>query len=458
MKSTVFAIMSMLVVALTTPAESVAQVAPGSVFVTIYNDNLGVVREIRTFEIPRGISDLQVTNVASMINPATVKISFNGSVLEQNYQYDLVSAEKILQRFIDREVQFIDDKGSIIRGTLLSTQGGSAVIRSATGGLMMLPGLSKYQITVDELPGGLITRPTLLWKVQSDRAGSQNVEMTYQTGGMSWQAEYVAVLKDNDTKLDLNAWVNLTNNSGATFRNANLKLVAGSVNRVGPPLRNNVYEEGFVAMASKTADSQFQSGGLFEYHMYTLQRPTDLQQNESKQIALFDAAGIPVVKRYRYLGEGRRAQGESEPISVQVEFKNTAVNKLGIPMPMGIVRVNQSSRGSVEFVGEDRINHTPRDEKITLTLGQAFDILGETTMTDQRRITDRVTEMSYKVVLKNRKDTAVTIEVERTLSGNWEVLRNSREYRKINANKIAFDVPVPTNSEVEVTYTVRITN
>ncbi len=458
MKSTVFAIVSLLVAGLAAPTESFAQAAPGSVFVTVYNDNLGVVREIRSFEIPRGSSELRVTDVASLINPATVKINFNGSVLEQNYQYDLVSAEKILQRFIDREVQFIDDKGSIIRGTLLSTQGGSAVIRSATGGLIMLPGLSKYQITVDELPGGLITRPTLLWKIEADRAGSQNIEMTYQTGGMNWQAEYVAVLKDNDTKLDLNAWVNLTNNSGATFRNANLKLVAGSVNRVRPPSRNYVYEEGFAVMAAKTADSQFESGGLFEYHMYTLQRPTDLMQNESKQIALFDAAGIPVVKRYRYLGEGQRGQGVSEPITVQVEFKNESANGLGIPMPMGVVRVNQASGGSVEFVGEDRINHTPRDEKITLTLGQAFDILGETTMTDQRRITDRVNEMSYKVVLKNRKDTAVTIEVERNLWGNWEVLRNSREYRKINANKIAFDVPVPANSEVEVTYTVRITN
>jgi hypothetical protein len=229
------------------------------------------------------------------------------------------------------------------------------------------------------------------------------------------------------------------------------------VNRVRPPARNYVYEEGF-AMAAKTADSQFESGGLFEYHMYTLQRPTDLLQNESKQIALFDASGIPVVKRYRYFGEGQRGQGVSEPVSVQVEFMNESANGLGIPMPMGIVRVNQASGGSVEFVGEDRINHTPRDEKITLTLGQAFDILGETTMTDQRRITDRVNEMSYKVVLKNRKDTAVTIEVERNLWGNWEVLRSSREYRKLNANKIAFDVPVPANSEVEFTYTVRITN
>lgn len=455
MKTILISLVSTIIMSMTFTSTH-AQSSPGSVYVTIYNENLGVVREIRNYDIPRGASELRVTDVASLINPATVKINFNGSVLEQNYQYDLVSADKILQRFIDREVQFVDEKGTIIRGTLLSTQGGSAVVRGANGGLIMLPGLGKYQITVDELPGGLITRPTLLWKVEADRAGKQDVELTYQTGGMSWQAEYVAVLKDNDTKLDLNAWVNLTNNSGAAFKNANLKLVAGSVNRVGPPSRD-VRLAGY-SMEAKAADSQFESGEMFEYHMYTLQRPTDLMQNESKQIALFDASGIPVVKRYRYMGDGSRGQGVSEPIAVQVEFENKSANGLGIPMPKGVVRVNQASGGSVEFVGEDRINHTPRDEKITLTLGQAFDILGETTITDQRRITDRVNELSYKVVLKNRKDTAVTVEVERNLWGNWEVMRSSREYRKVNAFKMAFDVPVPANSEVEFTYTVRFTN
>ena len=275
---------------------------------------------------------------------------------------------------------------------------------------------------------------------------------------MSWQAEYVAVLKDNDTKLDLNAWVNLTNNSGATFQGANLKLVAGTVNRVRPQARDYVYEDGYPMMATKVAENQFESGALFEYHMYTLQRATDLLQNESKQIALFNAANIPVVKRFRYTGEGQRGQGVGEPVSVQVEFDNKTSHGLGIPMPMGVVRVNQASGASVEFVGEDRINHTPEDEKITLTLGQAFDILGETTVTDQRRISDRVTEMSYKVVLKNRKTTPITVEVERSLWGNWEMVRNSRAFRKINANKIAFDVPVPAGSEVELTYTLRITN
>lgn len=434
-----------------------AQSDAKSVYVTVYNDNLGVIREIRSFDIARGISELRVTDVASLINPATVKINFDGSVLEQNFQYDLVSADKILKRFIDRNVQFVDEQGNVITGTLLSTQGGTAVLRRPDGGLLMLPNIGKYQVSVDELPGGLITRPTLLWTVETDRAGRQDIEMTYQTGGMSWQAEYVAVLKDNDTRLDLNAWVNLTNNSGATFTNANLKLVAGNVNRVQAPRMRGAAND-YALMSAQKEASQFESSGLFEYHMYTLQRPATLNNNESKQVALFDAANIPVTKRFRFFGEGNQGPDILEPVAVQVEFMNTTANGLGIPMPMGIVRVNQSSGQSIEFVGEDRVNHTPREEKIILTLGQAFDIVGESTMLDQRRITDKVYETSYKVVIKNRKDVPVTVEVERNLYGNWDIIRSSQTHRKISAFKVAFDLNIAANSETELTYTVRTTN
>lgn len=436
-----------------------AQTSSGgnNVYVTVYNDNLGVIREIRKIDIASGTSEIRVTDVASLINPSTVKINLNGSVIEQNYQFDLVSAEKILQRFIDREVQFMDDKGNVITGTLLSLQGGSAVIRQSSGGILMLPSYHAYQVSVPDLPGGLITRPTLIWTVQSDRAGTQDVEMTYQTGGLSWQAEYVAVLKDNDTRLDLNAWVNLTNYSGAQFENAQLKLVAGNVNRVMPPVRIRGAAMEEYAMASLQADKQFTEQGLFEYHMYTLQRPTTLMNNESKQVALFDAESIPVVKRYVYSGEGR-GTGAGNPVNVKVEFKNEQKNGLGIPMPKGIVRVNQSSDESIEFIGEDHVNHTPRDEKISLTLGQAFDVLGETTVVEQRRISDKVHETSYKVVVKNRKDTPVTVEVERNMYGNWEIIRESQAHRKNNAFQVTYDVNVPANSEKELTYTVRVSN
>jgi len=428
-------------------------------FITIYNDNLGVVRDVRNMDIPKGASKLQISNVAALLNPATVKINFKGKVLEQNYQFDLVSADKILQRYIDRKVDFVDEQGNLISGILLSVQGGTAVVRKPDGGLYMLPDMGKYRISVDELPGGLITRPTLVWSITADRAGKQDVELLYQTGGMTWQAEYVAILKDRDTKMDLNAWVNLTNNSGASFQNARLKLIAGTVNRAQPEIPRYRMEDGFVMAASPYEKGQFDSGALFEYYMYTLQRPTDLLNNESKQIALFDATNIPVTKRYRYTGESARGMGSSDPVSVQVDFVNSGSNGLGMPMPKGIVRMNQSSGESLEFIGEDRIQHTPKDEKISIALGQAFDVLGETTLTEQKRISDKVSESTYKIVLKNRKDSAVTVEVERQMMGmNWEITRKSHEFRRINAQRVAFDMRVPANSEVNLTYTVRVTN
>lgn len=430
----------------------------GSTYITVYNDNLGVVRDVRSMDIVRGASRLQISNVAAMLNPATVKINFRGKVLEQNYQFDLVSADKILQRYIDRKVDFVDEQGNIISGTLLSVQGGTAVVRKEDGGLNMLPDMGKYRISVDELPGGLITRPTLVWSITADRAGKQDVELIYQTGGMSWQAEYVAVLKDKDTKMDLNAWVNLTNNSGASFQNARLKLVAGTVNRVQPEVPRYRMEDGFVMAASPYEKGQFESSGLFEYYMYTLQRPTDVLNNESKQIALFDATNIPVTKRYRYSEEMARGMGSSDPVSVQVDFVNSAANGLGMPMPKGIVRMNQSSGESLEFIGEDRIQHTPKDEKISIALGKAFDVLGEATLTEQRRMSDKVTESSYKIVLKNRKDSAVTIEVERNMGTNWEITKKSHEFRRIDAQRVSFDIRVPAGGEVSLTYTVRVTN
>lgn len=430
----------------------------GDTFITIYNDQLGVVRDVRSIDIPRGASKLQISNVAALLNPATVKINLRGKVLEQNYQYDLVSANKILQRYIDRKVDFIDEQGNLISGTLLSVQGGTAVVRKEDGGLNMLSDMGKYRISVDELPGGLITRPTLVWSITADRAGKQDVELIYQTAGMSWQAEYVAVLKDKDTRMDLNAWVNLTNTSGTSFQNARLKLVAGTVNRIQPEIPRYRMEDGFVMAASPYEMGQFESGGLFEFYMYTLQRPTDLLNNESKQIALFDVTNVPVTKRYRYSEEMTRGMGSSDPVSVQVDFVNSALNGLGMPIPKGIVRMNQSTGESLEFIGEDRIQHTPKDETISIALGKAFDVLGETTLTEQKRISDKVMESSYTIVLKNRKDTAVTIEVERQMGTNWDITRKSHAFRRLNAQRVAFDIRVPANSEVRLTYTVRVTN
>jgi hypothetical protein len=435
----------------------IAQPKP-TTYVTVYNDNLGVVRSLRSFDIPKGISQVSMRDVAAQLNPSTVKINFRGTVLEQNYQYDLVSTDKILQRFIDKEVKLVDEKGDMISGVLLSSQGNSAVLQQNQGGVLMIPNLSRYRISVDQLPGGLITRPTLIWTVQSDRAGKQDVEISYQTSGLSWQTEYVAILKENDTKMEINAWVNLSNNSGATYEQAVLKLVAGSVNRVSESDRYIPERALDMVMAVERQPKAFDTQGLFEYHLYTLQRPVTLSNNENKQISLFEAQNVATTKRFIYSGSGVSGSTQLEPLNVFVEFDNTAAQGLGIPMPKGVIRVHQKTGESVEFIGEDNLRHTPKEEKIKLRLGQAFDILGETTLVSQRRISDKVNEYTYKVSVKNRKDVAVNVEVERTLFGNWEIIQKSQDFRKVNANMIVFDLPIGVNKEKFITYTIRITN
>lgn len=435
-----------------------------SVAVTVYNSNLGVVKDVRTMDIERGVSQIKVVDVAELIDPTSVHIKFPGVVLEQNYQYDLVSLNKILMKYIDREVQLIGENGEVLKGTLLSVTGDQVVLKKADGGLLMLPSIAKYRLSVESLPDGLITRPTLVWNVNATKGGKHDVEVSYQTQGMNWHAEYVAVLNDDDTKMDLNAWVSVENNSGATYRDAVLKLVAGDVNRVqeGVNIRGGRTEEYMMAKAM-VADDGFQEKEFFEYHIYNLQRPTTLANNETKQIALFESAGASVVKKYKYFSGGgpyMRYSGNGQgKVGVVVEFENKESNKLGQPMPKGKVRLYKSDGSSVEFIGEDMVDHTPRDEKVSLRIGDAFDIVAEEVQTNARRISEKVNEATYKITLKNRKQKEdVVVEVERFVGLNWEITQSSREYEKKNAQNIVFKVPVQKGKEATLEFTVRYNN
>ncbi len=269
------------------------------VSVTVYNSNLGVVKDVREMNMNSGISTIKLTDVAERIDPTSVKIKLDGEVLEQNYQYDLVSLDKILRKYIDRDIQLIGENDEVLDGRLLSSYGSQVVLEKRNGGLVMLPNVGKYRFSVESLPEGLITRPTLIWTVNSNRSGSQEVEVTYQTSGMSWHAEYVALLNEDDTALDLNSWVSIDNNSGTTYKNARLKVVAGDVNRVqqGRGMwEDNVQYE----MAMAKAPDAFQEKAFFEYHIYDLQRPTTIANNETKQISLFEAENVRSEKKYYY--------------------------------------------------------------------------------------------------------------------------------------------------------------
>jgi hypothetical protein len=424
-----------------------------SVAVTVYNNNLGVVRDVRRANVNKGTNEIRLRDVPSQIDPTTVKITSPKhpdavGVIEQNYEYDLVNQYKLLEKYIDQTINVIDEKGTTISGTLLAVEMEKLTLQTGNG-ITMLPNLTRYSINVPKLPAGLITKPTLVWKLESDQnLSNEPLEVLYQTGGISWHAEYVAALSEEDKKLDLTGWVSVENTSGATFENAKLKLVAGSINRATPPpmpMYDMVYKESMGRAASVAP--QFEERGMFEYHLYDLGRQTTLQNNQVKQIALLEANGVNATKKYSYRG-GRN-------VEVTVEFENKQTNNMGMPLPEGIVRVMKKDKdGSLEFVGEDRIKHTPRDETITLKVGDAFDILGERVITDSRNLGQYSNQQTVEITLKNRKDTDEKIEIVENVGTNWEVIRKSHEFTKKDAQTIVFPVTVKARSEQKVTYTI----
>ncbi|NWF49433.1 MAG: DUF4139 domain-containing protein [Ignavibacteriaceae bacterium] len=431
-----------------------------SLAVTVYNNNLGVVKDLRSFYVNSGKSVIKVTDVAQFIDPTSVHIKFDGQVMEQNYQYDLVSMDKILQKYIDKKIQLIGKNGEFIEGILLSSAAGQLVLQKDEGGLIMLPSLSEYRISVGSLPDGLITRPTLVWLVESKSSGKQDVEISYQTSGMNWHAEYVAVLNEDDTKLDLNSWVSIENISGTSYNNATLKLVAGDVNLVQDrnKFQYDQYQR-YDVMKSVVSEQQFAEEQFFEYHIYNLQRPATLLNSETKQISLFEASGVKATKKFLYRSGGWSYYGDNQnkKVAVIVEFENKEANNLGLPMPKGKVRVYKSDGKAIEFIGEDLIDHTPKDETLKLKIGDAFDILAEEIQTENNKISDRVYEQAFEITIKNRKKENVVVEVEKNLGFYWNIISTSIDYKKKDASTITFQVPASAESETVLKIKVRYT-
>ncbi|MCH7724474.1 MAG: DUF4139 domain-containing protein [Bacteroidetes bacterium] len=429
-----------------------------SIAVTVYNQNFGVIKDVREIEISSGISEIKITDVAQLIDPTSVHIKLDGEVIEQNYQYDLVSLDKILRKFVNQNIRLISETNEIVKGKLLSAMGGQIVLEKPEGGLVMLPNVNKYRFSVDYLPEGLITKPTLIWQVNSNSSGKQDVELSYQTKGMNWHAEYVVVLNEDDTELDLNSWVSVDNKSGATYKNAKLKLVAGDINLIQNINLRGGRQDMYMMTKSSVSNQQFQEKTFFEYHIYNLKRPTTLSNNETKQISLFEASNVAAKKKYFYGSTSNRwywnQQGQRK-VAVIVEFENSEEYGLGVPMPKGKVRVYKSDGESLEFIGEDLIDHTPKNEKIKLKIGDAFDIVAEEVQTENTQISSKVWEQEFEITFKNRKNENVVIEVERNLGTNWDILKTSIDYKKIDAFRVTFSVPVKADSETKLTFRVR---
>lgn len=429
------------------------------VAVTVYNDDLGLIREVRTVKLGAGAGELSFADVAAGIDPTSVSLrSLTAprelSVLEQNYEYDLLTPHKLLDKYVGQVVE-IHTPTAVSKAELLSTNEGQ-VYRIGDKIYLDPPG----RVVLPKVPENLVARPTLVWGLQNDRGGEHRLDVSYLTRGMSWKANYVLSVDEKGNKANLNGWVTLNNQSGATYQNAKLTLVAGDVNRV----REQFQEMGRAPyMMAKTADaaSQFQQQGLFEYHSYSLSRPTTLKDRQTKQLSLMAAAEIPT--RRQYVFEGSRSpiwiqnrERQTQKVDVFLEFKNDQASRLGMPLPKGTVRVYQADKaGQLQFVGEDAIDHTPKDEPVKVKLGQAFDLVGERVQTAYRSLGERQTETSYQIKLRNRKDEPVTITAIERMGGDWEITQKSREFKKLDAQRVAFEVKVAPNREETITYTVR---
>ena len=435
--------------------------------VTVYNANMGLVKELRKLELPVGQGELRFMDVASQVMPVTVHVRSvdqpgKFAVLEQNYEYDLMSPAKLLDKYVGKKVKLVEwkqfqDRKDAVEAILLSNNNGPIY---QVGGEIYL-GHPGYQV-LPQIPENLIAKPTLMWMVDNQVKGPQTLEVSYLTNGISWQADYVAVLDREDKGMDLAGWVTVNNQSGAGYKNAQLKLIAGQIHRAEPKYDRRRMEA-YEMAASKAAAPQFMEQGFFEYHIYDLQRPTTIKDNQTKQIALLEAAGAQVKKEMLVYGLDNyytfRFQQEipKQPVKVYVSFKNSKENQLGMPLPEGVVRVyKKDAKGQLQFIGEDRIEHTPKDEEARLEIGEAFDVVAERKQTDYKQITSGMHESEWEITLRNHKDQEVTVGIIEPLIGNWSVIQNSHPFRKLDAFTIRFDVAVPKDGEVKVTYRVRI--
>jgi hypothetical protein len=430
--------------------------AQGSTSVTVYNQNFALVKDVRELELERGVHRHRIDDVAASIDATSVHfkaLDHPGAVavLEQNYRYDLAGPDRLMSRYLNRDVQAVLEDGSVREGTLLSFDGAAVVLGTGNGGAVILNRESVRDVSLGEIPGGLVVKPTLIWTLASDRGGAERCEVSYLTDNLNWHAEYVAVVDQDDSALDLSGWVSVDNQSGATYENAKLKLVAGDVHRVEEPVRYEMMERAMKTQFDAAAP-QFESREFFEYYIYTLERPATLTDRETKQLSLFPTAGTPVKKLLTYDGQANQSD-----VTVELEFQNREENGLGMPLPAGKMRVfKKDADDALEFVGEDRIDHTPKDEKVRVYLGNAFDVKGERKQTATRRISDRVREDSYEIELRNHKDETVEVIVVERQWGDWSVLDESHPHTKKDVSTLEFPVTLEPDATVTVTYTVRV--
>ncbi len=425
--------------------------------------------------LTRGVTALRFEGVPSRIDPTSlslVSLTAPGSlsVLEQNYQYNLIGTNSVLDAAVGQRVRIIRQIGEatvVDEGVLLSQPSQGRIVRTDDGRVLVNP---EGTIELLTLPEGLLSRPSLLWRLATERAGPHRVEARYLTDGMGWKADYVAVVDEAETRVDLTGWVTLTNDSGASYPQASLQLIAGDVRRVQPQRPEMMYDMAPQPVMARAAAAPPQQEAFFEYHLYTFPTPTTIEEQETKQLELLSAADVGVGRRLIFDGSGqffpfyrqRRpgAVGDEMSAAVVLEVENAEANNMGMPLPAGTVRVYKADRrGNLQFLGEDRIEHTPRNETVRLYIGDAFDVVGTRREVQNRRISDNEREITVEVEVRNRKETATEVDVvERVFWGDWEITESSHEFVRLDARTAQATLSLAPDETETVRYTARLRN
>lgn len=432
--------------------------------VTIYNADLALVKDARKVQLVRGENQLAWRNVSARMQPETALLrSLDGkplSLLEQNFDFDLLTPQKLLEKTVGEDIRVIRTHPAT--GVDLYEQ---ATVLSANNGVVLrfndrietgVPG----RLAFASVPASLRDRPTLSMLLETDSAGEQGMELSYLTSGLNWKADYVAELSDKEEKLDLNGWVTLTNQSGTAYRNARLQLVAGEVNRSRPePVPMKMVREMMVMAAPQAA---MQEESLLDYHLYTLERPTSILDNQTKQVALLSAQQVPASKEYvlqgaNYYYYGQHGElGKKLKPAIYLQFDNKG-GQMGIPLPKGVVRVyKKDSAGRAQFVGEDSIDHTAKNEAVRLKLGEAFDITADKKQTEFAKVYNNLYETAYQIELRNAKREPVEVNVVEPMPGDWQILHESLRHEKSTARTAVWKVPVPAEGKTVLSWKVRV--
>jgi len=422
--------------------------AVGNAEITAYEQGIALVKERRKIELQNGVNQVKYMDIPFGIDPTSVIIedpeNKDTVLLEQNYEYDLLNSSSLLEKYLGSEVNITDRNGETYTGTLLSHADNSIVLKTEAGKVVVLEAFSKIELADSS---GLSIKPALIWQIYSPVSGTRELLISYLTSDISWEANYVLMTNPDNTEADIRGWVNIDNKAGITYENAVLKLVSGQINRVSQPVTPRTEEKAVVGEA--VSQTSFVEESLFEYHLYTLKNPATLENNQAKQISLLSADSVPIEKKLIY------DSSVSEKVLAYLTLRNLNESGLGMPLPKGVVRIySADSSGELQFLGEDRIKHTPEAGELRVTVGSAFDLTARRNETDYQRISDKVERVTYQIELNNSKSEAQAVTVVEHLFGQWKILESSDSYEKIDAFTIEFRAMVPAKGTKLVSYTV----